>query len=320
VESCFIGFALLTRRITRLMTEKEKLATEKDKIIAEKAKLMMEKDSVTAEKDRVTRRVETLVTEKEQVARRVETLLAEKEKVIIEKMLIQEVSINAFTEISEKRDPSTGNHVRRIGLYSKILAESLADNPKYKEIITPEYIHNLAIAALLHDIGKVSVADAILKKTGRLSVDEFEMMKLHTVIGGDLIAELERQLPGETYYTLGKEIAYHHHQKWNGNGYPNVLVLGDSKIFLVQDGVGKPLREEEIPLSARIVSVADVYDALTSWRVYKEAYPHEKVRGMIFDESGRHFDPDVVDAFRRAERRILKVNEEFRDNKITTAG
>jgi len=244
------------------------------------------------------------------VARRIEVAIEEKLKAT---QHIQAVSINGFAEISEKRDPATGKHIRRIGLYARLLAETLAKNPKYSAIITREYIRDIWIAAPLHDIGKVGVADAILKKKARLSFDEFEMMKMHSVIGGDLMAELERQLPYKTFYSLGKEIAYHHHQKWDGSGYPNVLQTGNTQVFFVQDGVGKPLKGEEIPLCARIVAVADVYDALVSRRVYKDALTHIQAREMIIAERGRHFDPDVVDAFLQAEPHVLHIAEENRD-------
>lgn len=244
------------------------------------------------------------------VARRIEMAIEEKLKATHH---IQAVSINGFAEISEKRDPLTGKHIRRIGLYARLLAETLAKNSKFSSVVTQEYIRDIWIAAPLHDIGKVGVADAILKKKARLSMDEFEIMKMHSIIGGDLMAELERQLPYKTFYSLGKEIAYHHHQKWDGTGYPNVLMAGNTQIFFVQDGVGEPMRGEAIPLSARIVAVADVYDALVSRRVYKEALTHAHARDMIIAERGRHFDPDVVDAFLRAEPQVLQIAEENRD-------
>lgn len=244
------------------------------------------------------------------VAKRIEVAIEEKLKAT---QHIQAVSINGFAEISEKRDPCTGKHIRRIGLYARLLAESLSHNPKYHGIITPEYIRDIWIAAPLHDIGKVGVADAILKKRARLSLDEYEMMKMHAVIGGDLMAELERQLPYKTFYSLGKEIAYHHHQKWNGKGYPNVLHTGNSMVFFVQDGVGKPLQGDEIPLCARIVALADVYDALVSRRVYKDAFSHQEARQMILAERGEHFDPDVVDAFLQCELQVIEIAEKNRD-------
>lgn len=244
------------------------------------------------------------------VARRIELAIAEKLNATHH---IQAVSINGFAEITERRDPSTGKHIRRIGFYSRLLAETLAQTPKYSGVITHEYIRDIWIAAPLHDIGKVGVADAILKKRARLSLDEYEIMKMHAIIGGDLMAELERQLPYKTFYSLGKEIAYHHHQKWNGTGYPNVFTTGNTQVFFVQSGVGRPLRGEEIPLSARIMAVADVYDALVSRRVYKDAFTHVQAREMILSERGEHFDPDVVDAFIKAEPQILAIAEDNRD-------
>ena len=244
------------------------------------------------------------------VARHIELAIDEKLRATHH---IQTVSINGFAEITEKRDPCTGKHIRRIGLYSRLLAQTLARNPKYASIITPEYVRDICIAAPLHDIGKVGVADAILKKKARLSGDEFEIMKMHSIIGGDLMAELERQLPFKTFYSIGKEIAYHHHQKWNGTGYPNVLRAGNSEVFFVQEGVGRPLSGEEIPLSARIMALADVYDALVSRRVYKDSQSHVDARAIIVAERGGHFDPDIVDAFIQAEPEFAQIVEENRD-------
>lgn len=244
------------------------------------------------------------------VARRIEVAIEEKLKATHH---IQAVSINGFAEITERRDPSTGKHIRRIGLYARLLAETMAQDPRYAALVDHEYIRDIWIAAPLHDIGKVGVADAILKKKDRLSFDEYEMMKMHSVIGGDLMAELERQLPYKTFYSLGKDIAYHHHQRWDGTGYPNVLQTGNAMAFFVQEGVGKPLAGEEIPLCARIVAVADVYDALVSRRVYKDAQSHAEARALIVAERGKHFDPAVVDAFLKAEPRVVAIAEENRD-------
>lgn len=226
---------------------------------------------------------------------------------------LQEVSIQGFAKISDTRDPFTGKHVERMAVHAKIIAEELSKVPKYASYISPQYIKDLHVAAPLHDIGKVGIADKILKKKGALTLDEFEIMKLHTVIGGDLMAELERKLPYKTFYSLGKEIAYHHHQRYDGTGYPNVLSTGGTQVFVVQAGLGEPLKGQEIPLSARIVAVADVYDALVSKRVYKDAYPHEIARDMVVSERGKHFDPEVVDAFLSAEERILEAARQHKD-------
>jgi response regulator RpfG family c-di-GMP phosphodiesterase len=192
--------------------------------------------------------------------------------------------------------------------YSKLITEHLAQKKRYERYITPSYVEEIYISAPLHDIGKVGIKDDILLKEGKLTSSEFEIMKMHTIIGGNVIAELERKLHFRTFFTLGKEIAYHHHQKYNGKGYPNIF-KGD--IMLVEEGVGKPLSAEEIPLSARIVAMADVYDALVSKRCYKRAFTHEAACDIIVSERGEHFDPDIVDSFLEIQDKIKDVRKRF---------
>jgi putative two-component system response regulator len=222
---------------------------------------------------------------------------------------IQKVSILGFAKISEVRDPDTGDHIIRMSHYSRMLAQEMAKLPEYSNYITRTYCDEIFIAAPLHDIGKVGIRDDILKKRGGLTAEEFEIMKMHTIIGGDLLHELEMKLGWRTFYSLSKEIAYHHHQRYDGTGYPNVL--GKTKAMFVEPGIGKPLEGKEIPLSARIVAMADVYDALVSRRCYKEPIPHNKARNMIVAESGKHFDPDLVQAFLRIEQDLIRVSREF---------
>jgi HD-GYP domain-containing protein (c-di-GMP phosphodiesterase class II) len=222
---------------------------------------------------------------------------------------IQKVSILGFAKISEVRDPDTGDHIIRMSHYSRMLAQEMAKYPEYAGYITRTYCDEIFIAAPLHDIGKVGIRDDILKKRGGLTADEFEIMKMHTIIGGDLLHELELKLGWRTFYSLSKEIAYHHHQRFDGTGYPNVL--GTTKAMFVEPGIGKPLKGKAIPLSARIVAMADVYDALVSRRCYKEPIPHAKAREMILAESGRHFDPDLAQAFLRIENDLIRVSQEF---------
>ncbi|MDB5104251.1 MAG: putative sensor protein [Fibrobacteres bacterium] len=222
---------------------------------------------------------------------------------------IQKVSILGFAKISEVRDPDTGDHIIRMSHYSRMLAQEMAKFPEYSSYITRTYCDEIFIAAPLHDIGKVGIRDDILKKRGGLTADEFEIMKMHTIIGGDLLHELELKLGWRTFYSLSKEIAYHHHQRYDGTGYPNVL--GATKAMFVEPGIGKPLKGKSIPLSARIVAMADVYDALVSRRCYKEPIPHERAREMIVGESGKHFDPDLVEAFLRIEKELIRVSREF---------
>ncbi len=188
-------------------------------------------------------------------------------------------TILGLAKLAEYRDEGTGTHLERIREYAKIIAEEMAKNPKYAGHITPEYIDDIYQSSILHDIGKVGIPDAVLLKPGRLSDEEFDVIKRHTNLGGDAIKAIELQIEGQSFLALGKEIAYNHHEKWDGSGYP------------------RGLNGEGIPLSARIIALADVYDALTTKRFYKEAYTHEKSRQIIIDLKGTHFDPEVVDVF-----------------------
>ncbi len=188
-------------------------------------------------------------------------------------------TILGLAKLAEYRDEGTGTHLERIREYAKIIAEEMAKNPKYAGQITPEYIDDIYQSSILHDIGKVGIPDAVLLKPGRLSDEEFDVIKRHTNLGGDAINAIELQIEGQSFLALGKEIAYNHHEKWDGSGYP------------------RGLNGEDIPLSARIIALADVYDALTTKRFYKEAYTHEKSRQIIIDLKGTHFDPEVLDVF-----------------------
>jgi len=201
--------------------------------------------------------------------------------------------ILGLAKLAECRDEDTGTHLERIGEYCRILAGYLAGLPQYEGYITEAYIADLYQSAILHDIGKVGVPDAVLLKPGKLTAEEFEVIKQHAVIGGDAIRNVEERIDIQSFLTLGKEIAYHHHEKWNGTGYP--------------DG----LEGEAIPLSARIVSLADVYDALTSERPYKAAFSHEKARAIIVEGRGSHFDPVIVDAFLAVERQFEETRRQF---------
>jgi len=205
----------------------------------------------------------------------------------------QEAAIFALAKLAESRDPETGGHLERIQNYSKILAECLATFPKYDGYITEEFIDAIYISSPLHDIGKVGIPDAILLKPGRLTKEEFEQMKLHTVIGGSTLAAAEDRLKSSSFLEVGKAIAYCHHEKWDGSGYPSGL------------------KGEEIPLSARIMALADVYDALCSKRCYKPAWPHDKVKETIIRDSGTHFDPMVVDAFLQCEEMFIEIQDRF---------
>jgi response regulator RpfG family c-di-GMP phosphodiesterase len=168
----------------------------------------------------------------------------------------------------------------------------------YKDYITEKYIEDIYQSSILHDIGKVGIQDSVLLKPGKLNSEEFDIIKRHTILGGDALAEIESQTEGRSFLILGKEIAYYHHEKWDGTGYP--------------DG----RKGEDIPLSARMVAIADVYDALTTKRFYKEAFTHEKSREIIIDLKGSHFDPDVVDAFLANEKKFSRICAEKRTEEI----
>ncbi len=224
---------------------------------------------------------------------------------------IQKVSIIGLSKITEYRDPETGNHVLRMAHYSRIMTKALSKNPRYKHYISDTYIDEIFISAPLHDIGKVGIEDRILKKPGKLTPEEFDQMKYHSIYGGDTLRDIEKQLSFRSFLTLGKEIAYNHHQRWDGTGYPNYPPEGGHPTLNIQGH--KPLKGSEIPLSARIVALADVYDALTSKRCYKNAIPHEKARAIIIEERGSHFDPDIVDTFLEDEQEFIDVLNKLKD-------
>ena len=193
---------------------------------------------------------------------------------------IQDVTVLAMASLAETRDNETGNHIRRTQIYVRSLATQLRDHPRFSSQLDDAMIDLLYKSAPLHDIGKVGIPDRILLKPGPLEADEFEIMKTHTTIGRDAIEEAERRLGMSVpFLRLAKEIAYSHQEKWDGSGYPQGLA-GDA-----------------IPLAARLMAVADVYDALISRRVYKPALPHRKALDIMRGGRGTHFDPDVFDAF-----------------------
>jgi len=229
-----------------------------------------------------------------------EQLKAETERRELENRLhnARAATIMGLAKLSEYRDKGTGEHLERIREYAKIIAQEMAGLPAYKDYITEKYIDDIYQSSILHDIGKVGIQDSVLLKPGKLNPEEFDIIKRHTVLGGDALAEIESQIGGRSFLILGKEIAYYHHEKWDGTGYP--------------DG----LKGEDIPLSARMVAVADVYDALTTKRFYKEAFTHEKSRKIIVGLKGSHFDPDVVDAFLANEKNFSRICAEKRTEEM----
>jgi putative two-component system response regulator len=195
-------------------------------------------------------------------------------------LIIQDVTIRALAHLAETRDPETGNHLLRTQGYIKTLALHLQNHPRFKDFLTTRNIQNIVKSAPLHDIGKVGIPDHILLKPGKLTPDEWEIMKTHSYLGFHSIelAEQDAERPIE-FLDIAKDISKHHHEKWDGTGYP--------------DG----LKGDAIPISARLMAIADVFDALVSERAYKKAFPVAKAIEIISDGRGIDFDPDVVDAF-----------------------
>ena len=192
----------------------------------------------------------------------------------------QDVTILAMTSLAETRDSDTGNHIRRIQHYVQALAQSLKDHPRFAGQLAPQAISLLFKSAPLHDIGKFGIPDRILLKPSSLSPEEFDIMKTHTTLGFEAIEQAENALGLQApLLRTAKEIVLSHQEKWDGSGYP------------------QGLKGDEIPMSARLMAVADVYDALISQRVYKAALPHDRAVQIVFQGRGSHFDPDMVDAF-----------------------
>ncbi len=210
---------------------------------------------------------------------------------------LQDVTIHTMASLAETRDNETGNHIRRTSHYVKVLAEKLRTNPRFGYFLTDKNIELLFKSAPLHDIGKVGIPDRILLKPGRFEPHEMEIMKTHTTLGRDAIVSAERELGiSVDFLTFAKEIAYGHQEKWDGSGYPEGLA-GDA-----------------IPISARLMAVADVYDALISRRVYKEGMSHEAAVKIIIEGRGSHFDPDMVDAFLELQQQFIDIARRYADS------
>src|SRR4249919_1284411 len=215
-------------------------------------------------------------------------LRAEVEKQTRQVEAIQDVTILALASLAETRDNETANHIRRPQHYVRVLAERLREHPRFSEALDDDTIETLFKSAPLHDIGKVGIPDSVLLKPGKLTPEEFEVMKTHTTLGRDALAHAEFALGTKVeFLRMAKEIALSHQEKWDGSGYPEGL-SGD-----------------DIPMSARLMALADVYDALISKRVYKPGMTHEQATQIIREGRAMHFDPDVCDAF-------LEIQDEFR--------
>jgi putative two-component system response regulator len=223
---------------------------------------------------------------------RLRQLLDEQTREVMDSQL---ATIFALAKLAENRDNDTGRHIERTQRYCIILAEELGRHPEYAAVVDETFRLNLYHAAPLHDIGKVGISDTVLLKPGPLTPDEFELIKTHAMLGYQTLRGVQDRYPRNDFIATGAEIARWHHERWDGSGYP--------------DGLAK----DNIPLSARIMAVADVYDALRSERPYKQVMTHAEVVGRIVAESGRHFDPAAVDAFGAVEREFERVSNALVD-------
>ena len=230
------------------------------------------------------------ITKKKEVSEELEQRRRELESEISDKMNeiedSQRAAIIALAKLTESRDSDTGKHVDRVQYLTKAIAVELKDNSPYKSQIEKNFINDIYLASALHDIGKISIPDNILIKPGKLTKEEFDVIKTHVNTGSEILLEMGRYYPRSSVVVMGQKIAKYHHEKWDGTGY--------------QQG----LKGLDIPLEARIMALVDVYDALRSKRPYKEPYSHEEARHMIVSESGKHFDPIIVDAF-------IRINQQF---------
>ena len=224
-----------------------------------------------------------LKKEMENKNKQLENLVEEQNKTISD---MQMATIFSLAKLAQSRDDDTGSHLERVQKYCYSLASELSKNEKYQNVVNNEFIKNIVFASPLHDIGKVAIPDSILLKPGKLTPEEFDIMKTHTVKGAETLEEVDKRFGENSFIKMGIDIAKYHHERWDGKGYP--------------DG----LSGENIPLSARIMSIADVYDALSSKRTYKDAFPHKKCLEIIQEGKGTQFDPDLIDVF-------MKIQDEF---------
>ena len=206
---------------------------------------------------------------------------------------MQNALILVLADIVESRDKNTGAHVRKTAKYTEIILHELKKMGEYSDILTDDYISDVVNSAPLHDVGKIQVPDAILNKPGRLTDEEFDVMKQHTVAGHDIISQAIELVPNSGYLSEARNLAGYHHEKWDGTGYPYGI------------------KGEDIPLSARVMAVADVFDALVSRRSYKEPMPYDKAIDIIREGAGKHFDPVIVQAFLNADEEVRRVEAEF---------
>lgn len=212
-------------------------------------------------------------------------------KKVAEASAAQMATLHALVKLAESRDDDTGDHIGRTSLYCRLVADQLLRRGAYPQQVDEAFIENIMNASPLHDIGKVGIPDVILRKPGRLTAEEFEIMKRHVYIGYETLASARQQSATNDFIRFGMEISLCHHEKWDGSGYPNGL------------------RGEAIPLSARIMALGDVYDALRAKRVYKDSYSHEKSKNIIAAGSGTHFEPLLVEIFLENDRAFCEIYE-----------
>lgn len=205
------------------------------------------------------------------------------------------VTLFSLAKLAESKDIDTGNHLERMREYAKALAEEIMNDPGVRKMVPPRFPEIIYQSSPLHDIGKVGIPDYVLLKPGSLNDEEWSIMKKHTELGAETLQATLNKFPGGDFLRLARDIAWSHHERWDGTGYP------------------RGLKGEEIPLAARIVSVADVYDALTMKRTYKSAYSHAVARGIIIEGNGKQFDPRVVQAFLKIEAAFLQIRESLLD-------
>jgi len=208
----------------------------------------------------------------------------------------RDLAMFALAKLSESRDPETGAHIERVQSYARLLAQYLSTTERYHDVIDTEFTRLIFQTSPLHDIGKVGIPDTVLLKPGKLSDDEMEVMRTHASLGAQTLEASLQRFPHVRFLQMARDIALSHHEHWDGKGYPQGLA------------------GEQIPLAARIVALADVYDALTSRRIYRDAMSHAQAKTLILRERGTHFDPDIIDAFLRTEAEFVAIHERFKDN------
>jgi len=201
----------------------------------------------------------------------------------------RDLLIFSMARLAESRDQDTGAHLERIREYCRLLADNLSAHPEFSGQIDGEFTELLYLTSPLHDIGKVGIPDHVLLKPGPLTAEEFQVMQRHTVIGGETLAAAAQAYPNGLFLQMASDIAWSHHEHYDGRGYPHGL------------------SGSAIPLSGRITAIADVYDALTTKRVYKEAFSHKRACDIIVEQRGKHFDPDMVDAFLELEPQFARI-------------